>query len=307
MKTTLSFSMIAAAAALLTGCSDDGDDDGGAGGTLAGASGAGAAPAAGTGGTMTAGSAGTGAGGTGADPALNLGAPLVIDGDTIVDANGDTGIDGGAFPVFSPLGSSITFPGDGVGEFCISGDVGAVQLDAEGNFDYGNYWGVELDVDLLRVPVVEDAEDALPTDAGAPAADASLPVDSDSGAGAAGDAGGGEEPGLEAAPWDPAPGNVIGFQFTVTGEIPVAFRFKSTATGNDPAIDNFCAQISPISGEPQTVLFDNIYRDCWNGPSNDTLSQFDTLQNLGFQIPASEILDYTYDFCISDITPVLSE
>jgi hypothetical protein len=223
----------------------------------------------------------------------NLGPAFVIDGETVIDANGTSGVAGAIIAVESPMGSDITLAPGGQGEICVSGTVGIVQ-----NADYTNYWGVEVDLDLNRA-ANPDAE----AGGGAPA-----PV-ADAGDAGATDAGGGGGPvlGELAAPWDPTPGDVIGFSFVLEGPmVPAAFRFKTQPTGTDSATQSFCKPLSPASGVVQNVLFRELAFNCWDGPDGEKATEYPTLQNVGWQIPASDQIAYPFDFCIKDIRPILT-
>jgi hypothetical protein len=221
---------------------------------------------------------------------VNNGPALVIDADgNVVDATGPSQINGAALLVTSPLNPPVVYTPSATNGLCMSGSVGPVLPDTMGGDDYTNYWGAEIDLDLNRV-ANPDAVDAGAGDAGAGDAGTAL--------------------GQVARAWDPADGNVIGFSFTITGPtIPVSVRFKTAPTGSDTASDNFCKQMSPVSGATQNVLFTEFTRDCWTPGGPAVFADPDgytTLQNIGWQVNADPLIAYAFDFCINDIRPILA-
>jgi hypothetical protein len=288
MKTTLSFGLVIAAAGTLFACSSDEGTPrpiGGAGtpGAGVGGSGGGAGPATGAGGS--AGAPVTGGGGSaGAPSTLTKGPALTISEDaTVADASGNSDINGLAQLVSSPLNPEETFA-PRAGALCMSGSVGPVP-----GTDYDNYWGAEIDLDLKL------GANPAAGDAGAAVGDA-------------GDAGG--VLGLVPQSWSPTPGNVIGFSFKIEGAtVPASIRFKTAPWGSDPAVDNFCNAMSPVSGATQEILFTNMTRDCWVGTNPavfDDPAGYTGLQNIGWQVNADPGIAYAFDFCISDIQPILA-
>jgi len=294
MKAPLSFGLIVAVTGALA-CSDSGDGvrDRGTGGSGAQTGNTGGT-AGGTAGT-SGGSAGSGTGGTAGSGSsgVNYGPALVINADgTVKDELGNTGINGAALVVASSLNPEAVADFQ-AGKLCMHGSTAA------GFTDYGLYWGAQINLDLNRVanPAAGDA-------GAAPAGDA--------GAGDAGDAGGGEVLGQVAQPWDPRPVNVVGFQFKIDGPMVAPVLSVSAApSGRDPSLDPFCYRgASPVAGQTIDVLFTDVRLACWNAPPITASvfqdpSNYTTLNNLGWQINAGPDLAYMFDFCISDIKPIL--
>jgi hypothetical protein len=306
MKSTLSFGLMLATAGLLSACSDDEGEPRDTAGA-SGAAGAGNAGSSGAAGTATAGSSGaSGSAGSGGGstaifgPALNI--QPIVDGEgaetaTVADLSGTSGINGAALPQISSANTATVNHTAVAGSLCLEGSVLPVPNDTS----YGTHWGTEVNVDLNRGE-----------GGGAPAADAGA---GDAGAGDAG--GGGLEP---SAPWDPEPGNVIGFAFTFMGQgeagagVPAAIRFKGVPNGANPAMDNFCYTIlAPTHGQQEVVLFDQVTRDCWVDGNPGIIAEpfpagYDgTLLNMGWQVNADVGDGHMFDFCITDFKPVLSE
>jgi hypothetical protein len=299
MKTTLSLGLIVAAASTLFACSDEGTGDRttGTGGTQTGNAGTGGT-GAGTAGTG-AGTAGTGTGGaagTGTGPATGRrGAPLVTDADgNVVDSAGASGINGAAINVSSPMNPAVTFTHP-VGSFCIAGSTAIVTGTPP---DYTNLWGTEIDMDLNR----GNNPDAV-ADAGADAGDAGALL-------------------TTALPWDPKDGNVIGISFKLVGNnpaaiggqagVPAAVRFKTAPTGGNTSTDNFCNTLVPTNGGTHDILFSQLTRDCWTPGGPGVLDMpypagfTGELQNVGWQVNASEMIAYQFDFCVTEIAPIFA-
>jgi len=291
MKAPLSFGLIVAVTGTFA-CSDSGDgvrrgNNGGTGNATATAG----SSSGGTAGSGAGGTAGSGAGGAaGSGSGANYGPALVINADgTVKDVAGTTGINGAALVVASSLNpSAVADFRDG--SLCMHGATAA------GFTDYGLYWGAQINLDLNRVanPAAGDAG-AAPGDAGA---------------GDAGDAGGGEVLGQVAQPWDP--GNVVGFSFKIDGPMVAPVLSVSAApSGRDPSLDPFCYRgASPVAGQTIDVLFTDVRLACWNAPPITASvfqdpSNYTTLNNLGWQINAGPDLAYQFDFCISEIKPIL--
>jgi hypothetical protein len=295
MKSPLSFGLIVAVSGALA-CSDSGD------GVRPGANNGGTGAVTGSnGGTSSGGTAGTGAGGTAgtssggtagmsSGPATGTyGAALVINADgTVKDENGTTGINGAALVVASSMNPSAVADFQD-GKLCMHGAT------ASGFTDYGAYWGAQINLDLKRVA------NAAAGDAGAAPADA-------------GDAGG-EVLGTEAGPWDPHPLNIIGFSFKIDGpQVAPVLSVSAAPTGRDPSADPFCYRgASPVAGQTIDVLFTDLRLACWDMPAvTSSIFQitepttYTTLNNLGWQINAGPDLAYMFDFCISDIKPIIA-
>ena len=290
MKTTLSFGLMVAAASMSFACSDEGDGTRGNGGTGNVANGGTGNVANGGTGNVTQGgsnSGGMGGGGTG----RNYGDALTItavstSSATITGTAVGTEIDGNAYVVASPMNPSAV-PAFVDGALCMTGATSQVTGTPP---DYTNLWGAEIDFDLLIGPIVAAA------------------VIGDAGVDAGGDAGPAGE--TEAKPWDP--GNILGFSFKIEGPtVAPALSVKAAPSGSNTSTDNFCYRpLPPMSGQVIDVLFTDVRRDCWAAPP-ETASLFqdpagyETIDNFGWQINASEMVAYMFDFCISEIRPIV--
>lgn len=307
MKTTLSFGLIVAVAGTLLACSDEDKpdrNDGGAGPT---AGGGGQTASSGSGGQPSGGSAGQGTGGSGGStgPAMGrVGDPLAIgvldNGDASVeDTANNTGIDGAVILAQS----TMTVPAVAThqeGKLCMSGTTALVVGD-----DYATFWGAELSMDLLLAPA----------DGAAPVADAGA----DAGA-----------PALVRQPWPY--GDVIGFSFKVEGQdaaaprggLPDAFRFKGLPEGDDPSLVTYCNTLSVVAGATQNILFSDITFECWQtgNPSlaDDPIPTIATagatfttrpnprrLQTISWQVNADPMLEHQFNFCVTDLRPILAQ
>jgi hypothetical protein len=307
MKTSLSLGLMLTTLCALPACSsDEGTETRGNAGSTA-VAGSGGAPTAGggTGGAPAAG--GGGAGGTGGAPAASAytaGPALVITptaaGANVVDEDGDSGITGGVILAQSPTLDVTATVAHQDGKLCMSGTTATVLA-----MDYDTYWGAEMALDLRLVP-----DPAAP----APAADAGA----DAGAGAP----------LVRQPWPI--GDVKGFSFVVTGNGPNGegvppgledFRFKALPQGSDPALDTFCSQPQPTSGETVEVPLTEVTWQCWAagnpsvvepqlnviptaGGTLTTRTNPNALLSISWQVAANVTAPTPFDFCVSDIKPL---
>jgi hypothetical protein len=314
MKTPLSLGLLLAAAGLISACSsDEGKDrnDGGTGGQVA-AAGTGGTGSGGTGtggtGVTGGGTGGTGAGGTSALPAgARVGAALTIPAEgPITDDTEGTGIRGGTAVTQSTNMTVDATISTREGGLCFKGTTATVP-DAN---SYGTYWGAEMIFDLKRGP----NPDAPPVVA---------------------DAGGDAGPAILEVATDWPKGNVIGFSFTLTGNNPAAadqgvpnahIRFKSAPVGADTAQDNYCNTLTaPASGTPISVLYKDITFECWqagNYSLDDNPIQYVEVVNpktvgtrpnpgafrsISWQIASDLMIDpIAFDFCVTDLKPILS-
>jgi hypothetical protein len=320
MKTTLPFGLIVAAASTLLACSSEGGAPraqagtgpiAGAGGQTAGGSGGGAGAGSGTntGGTSAGGAGGAG-GGNGST--ANLGPALVIGADgAVVDSAGSSAISGAVILSQSTQRTVIATTSHRDGALCMSGTTAAVL-----NGDYVNYWGAELSLDLNRVA----NPDAPAADAGADAGEPVL--------------------GMIAQSWPY--GNVIGFSFKIegqdttspTGGLPDSLRFKGLPPDTNSALNTYCNTLASGSDPPnsrltagatQEILFEEITFSCWTAgnsslsdatiqkatnagppPVVDTTPNSRTLLTIGWQVSAQPLLEYPYDFCVTDLRPILA-
>jgi hypothetical protein len=300
MKTPLSFYLVAAAAGMLACSSDEGTprDVVGAGGSAGqgqvgnaagssatgGSSGSGAQSTAGAGG-------GTGSGtSTGMAFAITAAAPTATGASaTVVDSAGSTGIDGLAQVIKSPLGTTATSSIKD-GALCMAGTTVVVP-----GMDYSNYWGAEIDLDVKLIDAAGGAG-ATVVDAGADAGDAGPP------------------PARVPAGWNASAANVVGFSFKVDGaQVPTAFRFKGLPYGADSSVVTYCNQVAAVAGATVNIRFDQITRDCWMAGGPALLSQpfppdnvdGKLLRTISWQVPADITVPFPFDFCVSEIKPIL--
>jgi hypothetical protein len=300
MKTPLSFFLVAAVAGTVA-CSDDGGktrDTTAAGGS------AGQTGVVNTGGsagsTGGSGNLGTsGAGGGTSTGGVNLGAALTISADgAVVDTAGNTGLKGLAQVIKSPQGTVLT-PGVGFkeGALCMAGTTVVVP-----NGDYTNFWGAEIDLDLKL------------TDNAAAAAAAGGGATADAGADAGGDAGPAAPPPAEVPiGWNASAVNVVGFSFKVDGaQVPIAFRFKGLPFGAPSSTTTYCNQVAAVSGDTVSIRFDQITKDCWAAGGAGVLTEpfpdnadGKLLRTISWQVPADITLPFPFDFCVSEIKPIL--
>jgi hypothetical protein len=312
MKTSLSLSLIVAGFGALTACSSDEGDDRNAGGT--GSSLAGTGGQVGVAGTSSGGAGGTssggGAGGGDALPAMgSLGEPLTITTEGVVDTANGTNINGGIAVTQSAtqeVDPTIELRANGL---CFKGTTATVP-DAN---SYGTHWGAEMILDLNR-----GANPDAPT--------------GDAGADAGGADAGGPVLGQVAQDWPQ--GNVIGFSYRLVGNDtaaadqgvpPAQVRFKATPVGAVPADDNYCSSRTPTSGTRENVLFSDVIFECWN-EGNYSLAD-DPIQyvqdpdpkvvgtrenprafrNISWQISSDVMVPpIAYDFCVTDLRPILA-
>ena len=127
---------------------------------------------------------------------------------------------------------------------------------------YSTYWGVALGFNLNQ----------------SPAADPTAPK----------------------APWQ-VPAGAIGFWFTVEGGTIPPIRFKVTPTGKDPAQEqDSCALVTPTSGVPTQVLFQDMYVQCWDGPQGTAPTDVSVgLLDTSLQIAAGTDAAIPLDFCLT--------
>jgi hypothetical protein len=105
------------------------------------------------------------------------------------------------------------------------------------------------------------------------------------------------------APWDLDGGNVVGFAYTLTGSELPPLRFAAQPGGSDPTVDNFCQILGAFSGASFRSPFNALDRNCWEGIRNPMVA--DSLTNVNWTIPADSVQGHTFDFCVSDLRPIL--
>jgi hypothetical protein len=303
MKIPLSFYLVAAAAGMLA-CSDEGGTDReNVGGSTqqvaqAGSSGSGGASGAAGSGQGTSGAGGGSTGGPRMGEAFVITAGDATDNGVtglVVDSAGTTGIDGIAQVIKSPMGTTVTSTIKD-GALCMEGTTVVVP-----NMDYTNYWGAEIDLDLKLV-------DSNGNGSNTPATVA------DAGADAGGDAGSsGPPPARTPIGWNASTANVVGFSFKLTGQVPVAFRFKGLPYGADPAATTYCYQVAATDGTTVNINFSQITFECWNPNGAAVLSMpyppdnpdGKLLRTISWQVPADINIPFPFNFCVSEIKPIL--
>ena len=299
MKCALSFYVVATVAGTLA-CSDEGgntrNNTGGSGQVVA--------QAGSSSGGASGGAAGSGQSSGGAGGGSTVGGPktgdafVITGGDTtangptglVVDAAGTTGIDGIAQVIKSPMGTLVTSTIKD-GALCMEGSTVVVP-----NMDYTNYWGAEIDLDLKLVDSNGNGSTPAVADAGADA----------------GDAGSAPPPLRTPIGWNASANNVVGFSFKVTGQVPTAFRFKGLPYGADSSAVTYCNQVAATDGATININFSQITYECWNagGAAVLTMPYTDNpdgklLRTISWQIPADVNLAFPFNFCVSEIKPLL--
>lgn len=231
-----------------------------------------------------------GGGGSGGKSAAGAGGASFVRGDVIefVPGAGEVpyslgdnpyGIRGGGFLARSSSGNTITV-GDDAGKICISG-----TLDEVPNGNYSQYWGVEVGFNLNQT----------------------APDDGAGGEGGVGGAAGAGGAGPDLAePW--LPGSVIGFSFVIEGRAIDLVRFKSLPAGYDPALESsvFCKSVTATSGGVNDALFSQMTQYCWNTGPNLALPTAAGLANLSWQLPADVGVVRPFDWCLSELRPLVA-
>jgi len=104
-------------------------------------------------------------------------------------------------------------------------------------------------------------------------------------------------------PWNLAAGEVTGFAFTVSGSDFPFTRFIALPGGADPTTTNFCSSLAPVTGQSLLEPLDSLTRDCWIA-GGEPLSA-PALSTIGWSIVSDVGVAHTFDFCISDLRPIL--
>jgi hypothetical protein len=124
-------------------------------------------------------------------------------------------------------------------------------------------------------------------------------------------------------PWDPAVGTVAGFSFVVEGNdasltcggLPPLLRVQTSPVGGPQNGDIHCQQFRELwNGQRLELRFSRVTRECWDGPDGrpifaDPLPAGYRKQIYGllWLVPADEVAAYPFDFCISDIRPIIGD
>lgn len=110
-------------------------------------------------------------------------------------------------------------------------------------------------------------------------------------------------PPLLAQPWDLGGGRVAGFAFTISGADIPPLRVQALPGGADPSIDTFCLSLPPIPGAALQVPLSSLDRNCWEGL--DSPMPTDSLASFSWMVPADVGIGHVFDFCVSDVRPLL--
>ena len=103
-------------------------------------------------------------------------------------------------------------------------------------------------------------------------------------------------------PFALAGGAVTGFAFTVSGPELPPLRFNALPGGVDPNSVTFCAPFESVSGTVEMPL-ESLTASCWE-PGGQPLQTM-SLANIGWNIVSDVTIDHPFDFCISDLRPIL--
>lgn len=104
-------------------------------------------------------------------------------------------------------------------------------------------------------------------------------------------------------PWDLDGGNVVGFSFVLSGQLP-PLRLAAQPGGSDPTVDFFCRILDTASMiSTFEVPFDSLDRECWLGARDPMVA--DSLTNINWTIPADAGSAHEFNFCIDQLRPLL--
>jgi hypothetical protein len=179
------------------------------------------------------------------------------------------------------------------GKLCLSGRTVIIPV-----MDFDSYWGAGFAFYLRTEPD--------------PAA-----------AGTAPDAGPSSLDELLILPWDPAVGSVAGFSFVVEsndaslacGGLPPLLRVQASPVGSTLNSDIHCQDFRELwSGQRLELRFSQVTRECWDGVEGRPIfadplpaGYAKQIYSLLWLVPADEVAAYTFDFCISDIRPIVAD
>jgi hypothetical protein len=214
------------------------------------------------------------------------------------------GLAGSGFLSRSTLGTSITVGTDS-GKICVQGNLASVP-----NGDYGEYWGVEFGFNLTQLDAA--ASEASPN-TGSSASGAGDTA-ADAGKNASVDAAVVNADASSAAPSTPAaaawsPGKVIGFSFVIEGPTIDVIRFKALPDGYDRSLEAsvFCKQLTPASGAVNDALFTDMTQYCWDAPPQAQIPLGKGLDNVSWQLPADAAGPRAFDWCLTELRPILAQ
>ena len=104
-------------------------------------------------------------------------------------------------------------------------------------------------------------------------------------------------------PWDLDAGRVVGFNFTVKGQLIPETFFGALPGSGEPGVDDYCIGFASSDGGSLTLPLVRLDRNCWL-PQRAPLFAED-LQNIHWGIPGLADVRTDFDFCISDVRPLV--
>lgn len=107
----------------------------------------------------------------------------------------------------------------------------------------------------------------------------------------------------ERALWDRGGGRVAGLSFRITGPVvPEAFRFVVRMSD---ALETYCsALVATAVADPIAVAFDDLRLSCWDSTSER--APIGDLTLAAWQVEASQFVAVPYEFCVSEVRPLLA-
>ncbi len=117
------------------------------------------------------------------------------------------------------------------------------------------------------------------------------------------------------SPWDLGGGQVVGVSVALEGaRIPSLLGFIATPGGENPdeAVSQYadCSVNAPASGSGRRVFssrFDDLHYYCWNAAQfESTVWSAPSAISFGWAVGADEASN-PFDFCLSEITPILAD
>ena len=104
-------------------------------------------------------------------------------------------------------------------------------------------------------------------------------------------------------PWDLDGGQVVGFNFTVRGPLIPEIFFGALPGSPEPGVDDYCLAFATADGGSPTFPLVRMDRNCWV-PQRAPLFAED-LQDIHWGIPGLADVRTSFDFCISDLRPLV--
>lgn len=103
--------------------------------------------------------------------------------------------------------------------------------------------------------------------------------------------------------WDQGGGRVVGLSFKIEG--PTALRLSAVPVGVPLFGAIFCRDFEVTSGEFEEVLFQDIVSGCWDPSIAQPIRG--SWSHLSWDIPGRPDQNVPFEFCVSEITPLLAE